>query len=381
MRRPSSTSCDQELLVLLTRGLEAEASDLHLAAGYPPTLRIHGQLHPCGEVPLTGDRTARMIASAMPAEFHSRLGRRKDFDFSLSIESGDGIARFRANVFFNQGSMGACFRFIPGAIPSFEWMGIPIDLARRIADLPGGLVLITGVTGSGKTTTLAGLVELMNQSGQRRIVTIEEPIEYVFEPSAHSLITQREVGIDVDSFADGLKFSLRQDPDVILCGEIRDIDTARMAVSAAETGHLVMSTVHTQDAKGAITRLVDIFPVDQQQDIRGQLALSLRFVVSQLLLPNVDPTYKRVLAMETLVVNDAVRAAIRHNKIESIDSQIQTGKKLGMQTLDDSLSSLVRARRIRPDTARRFAKNPEAIRAVGFSETGDNNLRSLGSQG
>jgi len=365
MGTPISKSYDQELLALLDYGLQEEASDLHLVVGYPPTFRIHGRLQPSDGKPLTGAQISRMIASILPESISSRNDRRKDFDFSLSVERGERIARFRVNVFVNRGSQGTCLRFIPAAIPSFEWMDVPIDLAKRIADLPNGLVLMTGVTGSGKTTTLAGLVEIINQAGHRRIVTIEEPIEYLFAPAAHSVITQREVGVDVDSFADGLKFSLRQDPDVILCGEIRDLDTARMALSAAETGHLVMSTVHTQDAKGAITRLIDIFPMDQHQDVRGQLALSLRFVISQHLLPNFDPTRKRVLALEILVINSAVRAAIRLNKIESIDSLIQMGKQLGMQILDEHLAHLACARRIRPETAYRFAKYPDGLRALG----------------
>jgi twitching motility protein PilT len=363
-----SPSPDPGLLTLIDAGLDREASDLHLVAGHPPTLRIHGDLFPAGERPLSNDDAARMISGIMPPELRSKLDGQKDFDFSLSLPRPTGLARFRVNAFFSQGAMGACLRFVPSAIPTFDWMGIPPDLVQRILNLHNGLVLITGVTGSGKTTTLAGLVEQMNQLGHRRIVTIEEPIEYVFEPKANSVITQREVGIDVVSFAAGLRSSLRQDPDVILCGEIRDIETARMAISAAETGHLVMSTVHTQDAKGAITRLIDIFPPDRQQDIRGQLSLSLRFVISQHLLPSTTPGTKRVLAMEVLAANDAVRAAIRLNKIESLDTAIQTGKKWGMQPLDENLAVLACNRRISPETAHRYAKNPRGLRALGVPE-------------
>jgi twitching motility protein PilT len=362
------TEYDRELLTLLERGLDRGASDLHLVAGYPPTLRVHGSLQPVGAERLAAEATARMIESVTPAPLKSQREWRKDFDFSLATETVAGPARFRVNVFYNRGALGACFRFVPAQIPSFEWMGVPPDLVGRIAALPHGLILVTGVTGSGKTTTLAGLVQLVNQSGHRRIVTIEEPVEYIFAPAANSVITQREVGIDVDSFAEGLKFSLRQDPDVILCGEIRDADTAQMAISAAETGHLVFSTLHTQDAKGAITRLVDIFPVDQHQDVRSQLSLSLRFVVSQHLLPNIAPGEKRILALEVLVINDAVRAAIRLNKIESIESLIQTGKKSGMQSLDENLAWLACARRISPETAHRFAKNPAGLRAMGVPD-------------
>ncbi|HON65690.1 MAG TPA: PilT/PilU family type 4a pilus ATPase [Phycisphaerae bacterium] len=360
-----STTVDPELLSLIETGLTKEASDLHLAVGHAPMLRIHGDLFPAADTNLTREATARMVASIVPTELRDKMASLKDFDFSLTLPRDDAPVRFRVNVFVSQGAIGACLRYVPSQIPSFEWMGIPQDLVRRIVSLHNGLVLITGVTGAGKTTTLAGLVEQLNQLGHRRIVTIEEPIEYLFEPKANSVITQREVGLDVASFADGLRSALRQDPDVILCGEVRDIETARMAISAAETGHLVMSTVHTQDAKGAITRLIDIFPAERQQDIRGQLALSLRIVVSQHLLPSITPGTKRALAMEILVANDAARAAIRLNKIEAIDTAIQTGKRWGMQTLDESLAYLACSRRITPETAYRYAKNPDGLRTLG----------------
>lgn len=364
---------DPELLALIDAGVAREASDLHLAAGHPAMLRVHGDLLPMGDVRLTGETIARMVASILPDELRARFDPdksegRKDFDFSLQISRPDGTARFRVNVFRAQGMLGACLRFVPSTIPSFEWMGLPLDLVQRIISLHNGLVLITGATGSGKTTTLAGLVEQINQLGNHRIVTIEEPIEYIFEPKNNSVITQREVGIDVDNFADGLRSSLRQDPDVILCGEIRDIETARMAISAAETGHLVMSTVHTQDAKGAITRLIDIFPPERQQDIRGQLSLSLRFVISQHLLPSTTPASKRALAIEVLAANDAARAAVRLNKLESIDTVIQIGRKWGMQTLDENLAALACNRKISSETAHRYAKNPDGLRSLGVPE-------------
>lgn len=370
----SISDFDSRLWAWLSHGLAEQASDLHLVAGYPPTLRIHGTLRGIDETVLSGELIADLVRGVMPAELREKIGGRKDYDFSTSIRDGEQLHRFRVNVFRGQEAVGACFRFIPGQIPSFDWMGLPPDLPSRIINLHNGLVLITGVTGSGKTTTLAGLVDLMNRQGDRRIVTIEEPVEYLFKPAGRSVITQREVGVDVDSFADGLKYSMRQDPDVILCGEVRDIETARMAISAAETGHLVLSTVHTQDAKGAITRLIDIFPPERQQDIRGQLSLSLRFVLSQHLLPNVTPGEKRVLAVEILVVNDAARAAIRLNKTESLDTVIQTGKRSGMQTLDESLAALVVSRRISPETAHRFAKNPQGLRTLGVPNVAGDHL-------
>ncbi len=381
MNGNNSPAVDSELLTLFGLGLAKGASDLHLAVGHPPMLRVHGDLFPTSGPALIPEVTARMIRSVMPMDMRSRVEGQRDFDFSLLVDCEGRPVRFRVNVFVSQGALGACFRYIPSEIPSFEWMGIPMDLVARITHLHNGLVLITGVTGSGKTTTLAGLVEQINQLGHRRIVTIEEPIEYVFRPRSNSVITQREVGTDVATFADGLRSALRQDPDVILCGEIRDIETARMAISAAETGHLVMSTVHTQDAKGAITRLIDIFPPDRQQDIRSQLALSLRLVISQHLLPGLTPGTKRALAMEVLVANDAARAAIRLNKIEAIDTAIQTGRKWGMQTLDESLASLVCNRRISARTARRYAKNPQGLRALGVPDVPNDSFADDGPPG
>lgn len=364
----SSDAYDPQLVTLLAQVVRTGASDLHMLVGSPPTLRLHGRLRALDTGALTSQQITQMMTSAMQALVRERFEHKKDLDFAIAASVGGQSVRFRANVFRSQGNVGACLRLIPSAIPSFEWMGIPPYVPARIVALHGGLVLITGITGSGKTTTLAGLVQALNQAGHRRIITIEEPIEYTFESAPNSLISQREVGVDVDSFAEGLKYSLRQDPDVILCGEIRDRPTAQMAISAAETGHLVLSTLHTQDAKGALTRLIDIFPPDQHQDVRGQLALSLKFVLTQHLLPNMNPAERRVLGLEILVVNDPVRAAIRLNKLESIETLLQTNRKLGMQTLDDSLAALACSRQISAETAHRYAKNPQGLRALGVPE-------------
>jgi twitching motility protein PilT len=358
----SHSTYDAELVGLLREGAGLDASDLHLVAGNPATFRVHGRLHPSGSE-LPGEAIDRMVGSILPEPMRGRVGQWTDFDFSITLP-GDQAARLRVNVFYAQGRLGSAFRFIPRSIPTFEWMGFPESWAEHIASLASGLVLITGVTGSGKSTTLAGIVNRINAKGNHRILTIEQPVEYVFAAAGNSVITQREVGVDVGSFADGLKFGLRQDPDVILVGEIRDSDTAQMALSAAETGHLVLSTVHTQDAKGAVTRLMDLFPNDRQSDARSQLSFSLKCVISQHLLPHVDPKRKRVLAMEVLVGSDAVRAGIRQNKIESLDSLIQTGRKFGMQTLDEHLARLVTARRVPAEAARRIAKDPAAIPVV-----------------
>ncbi|MEE9296540.1 MAG: PilT/PilU family type 4a pilus ATPase, partial [Phycisphaerae bacterium] len=291
---------------LLRRMVETESSDLHLVSGYPPTYRTHGRLRPASEAVLDDAVVRAMLESALAEPNRSRIDRQKNVDCSITIEHGGQLCRFRVNVFYARGSIGACFRYVPSRIPTFDWMGFPAALAERIVELRSGLVIITGVTGSGKSTTLAALIDLMNQRSGRRIITVEEPIEYVFAPAGTSLVTQREVGVDVDSFYDGLVSGLRQDPDVVLIGEIRDPATARMAVSAAETGHLILTTLHTQDAKGAVTRLVDLFPHEAQDDVRTQLSLSLRFVVSQHLLPAANENEKRALALEVLIATQPV---------------------------------------------------------------------------
>jgi twitching motility protein PilT len=243
---------------------------------------------------------------------------------------------------------------IPSAIPDFQWAGFPEPLARRLAHFRNGLVLIGGVVGSGKTTTLAMLINLLNQEGGHRIITVEEPVEYIFPKVSGSVVTQREVGLDVLTFADGLKFALRQDPDVILVGEIRDRPTAQMALSAAETGHLVLSTLHTRDAKGAISRYTDLFPQSDQGEVRAQLALGLRAVISQHLLPNARAGEKRVLAMELLFNNSAVASAVRNGKLESVDNIIVTSRADGMLTLDESIKRRLREGLVSLETAQRF---------------------------
>ncbi len=235
---------------------------------------------------------------------------------------------------------------VPAGIPDFEWAEFPAALAKRLAFLPDGLVILTGATGCGKTTTLAMIVNLLNRAGGYRIITVEEPVEYEFPRAPNSVVTQREVGTDVLSFADGLKYGLRQDPDVILVGEIRDRETAQMALSAAETGHLVFTTLHTRDAKGAITRYPDLFPQDVQRDVRAQLAMSLRAVVSQRLLPDVVKGAKRHLALEVLWNTYPIASAIRIGKVESIDNYLLTGREDGMVSCDESVRQLLRAEMI-----------------------------------
>ncbi|MHC4695359.1 MAG: type IV pilus twitching motility protein PilT [Planctomycetota bacterium] len=362
---PDATSHNDDasgqIHALLHGAVDREASDVHVVPGYPATYRVHGRLEPADAAVLRVEAVRGMVESILPPRLLPRLSDGKNFDCSISLDHHGVPCRFRANVFLSQGDWCASLRHVPNDIPSFEWMGFSQGFAERLISHRNGLVIITGVTGSGKTTTLAALVNLLNQKGAYRVITVEEPIEYVHKPISSSMVVQREVGRDVDSFYDGLKYGLRQDPDVILIGEIRDRDTAQMALSAAETGHLILTTLHTKDAKGAVTRFVDLFPHEAQDDVRTQLGLSLRSVVSQHLLPSATADEKRVLAMEILHVNHPVRIAIKFGKIESIESAIQTGKRDGMSMLDDDLQRLVSMGRITPETARRFAKDPDSI--------------------
>ncbi len=354
-----------ELLDLLRQAVAAQASDVHLIPSYAPTLRVHGELRPVGPRSLDADEVRAMIASIVPDRGRFQLGDSADLDCSVTVVHDGASYRFRANAFLSQGQWCACLRHIPNEIPSLEWLGFPKPLAERLISHVNGLVVLTGVTGSGKSASLAALIHLMRREGGKRILTVEEPIEYVHAPGPGGIVTQREVGRDVESFADGLKYGLRQDPDVILVGEIRDRETAQMALSAAETGHLIFTTLHTRDAKGAITRLVDLFPQESQEDIRNQIAMSLRSVVCQHLLPAAEPGAKRVLALEVLHVTPPVQAVIRAGKVEQLESALQTGRRDGMITLDDDLQRLVWHGCITGETARRFAKNPSAISGPG----------------
>src|SRR6478672_6709397 len=314
----------------LAQLVESGGSDLHLVAYHPPMQRVHGELIEYPVQPLAAEDTSKLIRSICTPEAIAQLESHKDVDFSFVIELNGRMARFRANLFHAGRNLAACLRLVPDAIPDFSWAEFPHDLARRLAFLRDGLVIVTGATGSGKTTTLAMIVNLINQAGGYRIITVEEPVEYVFPKAVNSLVTQREVGGDVLTFADGLRSGLRQDPDVILVGEIRDRETAQIALSAAETGHLVFTTLHTRDAKGAISRFADLFPQDSQREVRVLLALSLRAVISQRLLPGVQTGAKRHLALEVLWNTNPISIAIRNAKIETIDNYLLTNRDEGM---------------------------------------------------
>jgi twitching motility protein PilT len=335
----------------LAQLVESGGSDLHLVAGYPPVERLHGELLELAEPPLAAEQMPELVRSICTPEALAALAQQTDVDFSFVIDLDTRKARFRANLFNADRTLAACLRLVPEAIPDFSWASFPSDLAHRLAFFRDGLVIVTGATGSGKTTTLAMIVNLINQAGGYRIITVEQPVEYIFPKAINSLVTQREVGGDVASFADGLKYGLRQDPDVILVGEIRDRETAQMALSAAETGHLVFSTLHTRDAKGAISRYADLFPQDVQREVRALLALSLRAVISQRLLPSVEAGAKRHLALEVLWNTSPISIAIRNGKIETIDNYLLTNRDEGMVSFDESVRLLWRAGKISREIA------------------------------
>ena len=345
------------LLAAVDRG----ASDLHLLVGYRPNLRLHGRLQEIAGRLLDDDDLRSCLLERLPAAHRSRFEAERNLDFAFSGPVGGVPRRFRGNLFLHSGSLGCCIRVVPDRIPELGWAGFPAELADRLAHFRNGLVLVAGVTGAGKTTTLAMLIQMLNEEGGCRILTVEDPVEYEFPRSAHSIISQREVGRDVATFADGLKYGLRQDPDVILVGEIRDRDTAQIALSAAETGHLVFSTLHTRDAKGALSRYLDLFPQGVQGEIRSQLSMSLRAVVSQHLLPSIRPDTKRELALEVMLNNTPISSAIRQGRLETIDTNIQTGRADGMLTLDESVRRLFTTGRIARETAEQYVTDRRVL--------------------
>ncbi len=359
---PDSTSVSSYLSYdWLAEGVRRNASDLHLVVGYRPTLRLHGRLTEMDEPILTGEVAREVLLPLCPERVLQQIESHKNADFAIELVVAGRTQRCRVNVFVHGANIGGCIRIIQAEIPDFTWAGFPYELADRLAHLRDGLVLVSGVTGAGKTTTLAMIINLLNQEGSCRIITVEEPVEYIYPQFPTSIITQREVGNDISSFADGLKYGLRQDPDVILVGEIRDRETAQMALSAAETGHLVFSTLHTRDAKGAISRFSDLFPQSAQGEVRAQLAMSLRAVVSQHLLPSRDEDGKRELALEVMINNSPIASAIRNGKLESIDMNILTGRSDGMLPLDESVRRLLEDGRITRVTADRFLSDKRLV--------------------
>ncbi|MEW5921997.1 MAG: type IV pilus twitching motility protein PilT [Bacillota bacterium] len=330
---------------LLRATVERGGSDMHLTVGVPPQARIHGDLIAFDYPPLYPKDVEALIYSILDEQQVKRLQEKWELDFSYSVP---GVARFRGNIMFQRNSMSAVFRVVPFDIPDFDKLGMP-PAVRQICDLTRGLVLVTGPTGSGKSTTLAAVLNIINRERCENIVTVEDPIEFLHK-HMKSTIRQREVGIDTHSFADALRHVLRQDPDVILIGEMRDLDSISIALTAAETGHLVFSTLHTQTAPLTVSRIVDVFQDHRREQVRQQLANSLRAVVCQQLLPTADGK-GRVAAVEFMVDTPAVRNMIREGKDHQLYSAIQTGQAQGMQTLDRALHDLFRAGKITRETA------------------------------
>jgi len=347
------------IMELLEAVLERGASDLHVTSGTPPTIRVHGSLQRLNQYPkLTPEELQRMIYSILSQKQRERLEQELELDVSYSLP---GKARFRVNVYFQRDAMGAAFRLIPFEIKSIDDLGLPIQI-EEFARLPRGLVLVTGPTGSGKSTTLASLVDVINEERDVHIMTVEDPIEFLHRHK-RALVNQREVGHDTTSFAQALKHVLRQDPDVILVGEMRDLETISTALTAAETGHLVFATLHTQDAPQTIDRIIDVFPPFQQQQVRVQLAVTLQGIVTQQLLATVDGR-GRAASAEVLIATPAVRNLIREAKIHQIYSLMQAGGKFGMQTMDASLAQLVRAGKISRESALAQCHDPEELHRI-----------------
>jgi twitching motility protein PilT len=344
---------------LLTKVIELGASDLHIVVGAPPMVRINGSLEPLdGMAKLSPDESQEVIYSVMNEEQIAEFETEKECDLSFGIT---GLSRFRLNVYRDRGSVVGAFRAVPFEIKTFDELGLP----RPVADFayrPLGLVLVCGPTGSGKSTTLAAIIDRINRERNVHIITIEDPIEYLHE-HRNSVVNQREVHADTKSFGAALKRVLRQDPDVILVGEMRDTETIQAALTVAETGHLAFATLHTNDALQTINRIVDVFPASQQDQVRTQLSFVLEGVVVQQLLPRADGN-GRVLALEIMMPNPAIRALIRGEKLEQIPSMIEIGTGDGMMTMNQSLYRLARRNIISFDTAMKQSSNPEGLQRL-----------------
>jgi len=358
---PHSISIDE----LLEQCVALGASDLHVTVGSPPVVRVRGKLEALeGAKPLNAEETQELLYRILSTEQQKRLELDKQIDLAHDVP---GVARFRVNVYFQRETLGAALRQIPQDIKSLEELGLPATLLE-LTTKPRGLVLVTGPTGSGKSTTLAALIDEINRTRSEHILTIEDPVEFVHQHK-HCIVNQREIGVDATGFGQALRAALRQDPDVILLGEMRDLETIATALTAAETGHLVFGTLHTQSAPSTIDRVIDVFPAEQQGQVRTQLASTLQGVVTQTLLPTADGT-GRVPALEVLFPDDATRNLIRQGKVEQIYSVMQTNNSRGMQTLEQSLADLTVRRVITKDVAMGATSRPDQfeglLERVGF---------------
>ena len=344
----------RELLEIL---LERSGSDLHLSVGSPPLIRVDGKLMPLDLDPLTPETTKKLAYSMMSEKQKQRFEENAELDLSFGIER---LSRFRCNAYIQRGNISVALRQIPYQIPSFEELGVDKTVVEW-ANLPRGLVLVTGPTGSGKSTTLAALIDKINRERHLHILTVEDPIEYLHHHQG-CLVNQREVGADTRSFATALKYALRQDPDVVLVGEMRDLETVSQTLNISETGHLSFATLHTNSCAETINRVIDVFPVNQQEQIRVTLSFVLQGVVTQQLVPCIGGS--RVLAVEIMVCTPAIRALIRDDKIHQVYSMLQSGQKYGMRTMNMSLADLYLSRKITIGEAMARSANPQELNEI-----------------
>ncbi len=355
IREPQKTA-ELSLAELLETLVEMNGSDLHLTANSPPRVRVHGRMTPLALPALSASETKKLSYSVMTDEQKFRYEENLEIDFSFGIK---GVARFRGNIFTQRGSVSAVFRLIPFEIKSFEDLNLP-PILRSLSERPRGLLLITGPTGSGKSTTLATMIDTINRDTEGHIITVEDPIEFIHQHK-NCIINQREVNQDTKSFSSALRVALREDPDVVLIGEMRDLETIEAALRIAETGHLTLATLHTNSAHTTINRVIDVFPSHQQQQIRAQLSMVIEGIVCQTLVPRADGQ-GRVPAMEILVPNTAIRNLIRENKVHQIYSAMQTGQeKFGMQTMNQALTRLYLARKVTYEAAAEKSSNTEEL--------------------
>ena len=361
---------------LLVAVIERNASDLHLTVGNPPMLRLHGSIQPISgsAEPLTQEDLHASLYDILTEEQRKRLERDKELDFALELKN---IGRFRANMFYTRRGEGAAFRYIPTKIKSFRDLLLPEETLRQICNRKKGLVLVTGPTGSGKSTTLAAMVDYINSNQPDHIITIEDPIEFIHDHKK-CMVNQREVGTNTQSFSNALRSALREDPDVILVGEMRDLETISLALTAAETGHLVFGTLHTISAPKTVDRVIDVFPPGQQQQIRIMFAEAIVAILSQVLLRRKDGG-GRVAALEVMVATTAVKNLIREGKTHQLPSIIQTSQKLGMQHMDQVLKTLAMTGKVDVQEAKMYASNPdlfdERISESPRAQTGGTGLR------
>ena len=344
-----------DIVQLLVETVARRASDLHLCAGSPPMIRVHGGLVPLTDVVLDAETCRDVIYSIFTENQRARFEETWELDFAVVVQ---GTGRFRANAHYSRSSCEATFRHIPNDIPSLATLGLP-PIVKQLCTLEQGLIIVTGITGSGKTTTLAAMVEEINMSRSGVIISLEDPIEFIF---SHKMcrVKQREIGTDTKSFATALRHVLRQDPDVILISEMRDLETISAAITAAETGHLVLATLHTMDAPKAIDRIIDAFPSDQQGQIIAQISNALQAVIAQRLLPRADGK-GRVVATEVMTMNAGVRSCMREKRFQQLLSMIEIGSKDGMMTFDENIVELYKAKKITREEALLNMRDPKRI--------------------